>query len=79
MGASDVVWRERFGRSFPGGDPGGPLKAIDYSLTKHRAKSDQACVIPKTDRDAQLPYDDFPAEHGSHRRTTKPSAAASTS
>jgi hypothetical protein len=72
VGASGVVWRERFGRSFPGCHPGGPLKAIESSLTKHGAKSDQACVIPQTDRDAQLPFDDFPADLWRHLRTTNP-------
>jgi putative transposase len=48
------------------------LKAIEFYLTKDGTKSDQACVSPQTDRDAQLPFDDFLAEHGRHLRTTNP-------
>jgi transposase-like protein len=48
------------------------LKQFGQFLTKYGAKSNQACVIPKKDRDALLTFYDFLVEHWRHLRPTNP-------
>ena len=47
-------------------------KAFDHFLEKYGAKSSDACECLQKDREALLTFDDFPAEHGGHLRTTNP-------
>ena len=48
------------------------IKAFDHFRKKYGAKYNQACEILKKDRDVLLTFDDFPAEHWRHLRTTNP-------
>ena len=47
-------------------------KAFDAFLEKYQAKYPEACQCLSKDREALLTFNDFPAEHWSHLRTTNP-------
>jgi transposase-like protein len=46
--------------------------AFDLFLTTYEAKYLKACECLKKDREVLLTFDDFPAEHWRHLRTTNP-------
>jgi hypothetical protein len=48
------------------------IEAFDHFLEKSGAKYDQACEILKKDHDVLLTFNDFPASHWRHLRTTNP-------
>ena len=47
-------------------------QAFDNFLEKYQAKNEAACNCLAKDRDVLLSFDDFPAEHWKHLRTTNP-------
>src|SRR5688572_1792880 len=46
--------------------------AFDRFIAKHGPKYDKAAVCLTKDREVLLAFDDFPAEHWKHVRTTNP-------